>query len=171
MPGPPPLPSSIKRMRGTWRQDRANPHEPRPKSGAPRRPAWLTPRARKFWPEYVKLTSSMQVLTHVDGPALGMLCQAHAEYLDAIDVITKEGASYETPTQNGRIVRARPEVQQASEAWRRVQAMLQQFGLTPASRARVDAKMADPEHDEIARRLFGPRDPLNRFIKPRNRSA
>ena len=173
MPGPPPLPSAIKKMRGTWRKDRAAAREPRPKSGTPRRPAWLTPRARKFWPEYVRLTSTMRVLTQVDGPALGMLCAAHSEYLDAVDVLTKKGASYESPTPTGTIVRARPEVQQASEAWRRVHMMLAQFGLTPASRSRVDAKFPS-ELDDVELHLFGPRrDPLRRFLKTsgRGRSA
>lgn len=53
------------------------------------------------------------------------------------------------------IIRPRPEVKMASDAWRRVQRMLVEFGLTPSSRSKVsragDAEEADP-FEQWARR-------------------
>ncbi len=77
------------------------------------------------------------VLTLADGKALELLCSVYAEYRDARDVIDRQGATYESHTQNGKIVRARPEVAIASDAWRRIRAMMTEFGLTPSSRSRI----------------------------------
>jgi len=90
----------------------------------------------------------MQVMTGADPVALGLLCDALADYMAARAVVEKEGASYETEGDAGKMLRQRPEVYIAADAWRRAKLMLTEFGLTPASRAKVSA--AD----------VGPADPL-----------
>ncbi len=83
-----------------------------------------------------------------DGTAVGLLAEALAEYVSARAVVESKGATYETVTQTGSaIVRQRPEVALAADAWRRTAAMMQQFGLTPSSRTRITVTlpaMTDP---------------------------
>lgn len=89
----------------------------------------------------------MRILTMADGPALALLCDAYAEYLEAREKTSgRKGKTYETTTaQGGTMIRPRPEVAMASDAWRRVQRMLSEFGLTPSSRAKVVVRPKEEE--------------------------
>jgi P27 family predicted phage terminase small subunit len=48
------------------------------------------------------------------------------------------------------IIRPRPEVKMASDAWRRVQRMLTEFGMTASSRSKLYVAMAEAEGDPFA---------------------
>lgn len=103
-------------------------------------PKHLPETARLLWKWLAPRLDEMQTLTKVDGPALELLCDAYAEYRSARAVIDAEGATYEAVTEAGAtMVRQRPEVAIAADAWRRVRAMLTEFGLTPSSRSKVSA--------------------------------
>lgn len=87
-------------------------------------------------------------MTVADGTALSLLADAMAEYVEARRVVTREGPTYvrESVARDAegnavivQIIRTRPEVAIASDAWKRVRAMLAEFGLTPSSRGRVKA--------------------------------
>jgi P27 family predicted phage terminase small subunit len=148
--GRPRTPTRLKVLQGTTRPDRANPGEPKPPPAKAREaaPAWLRPTSRPWWNRIRPLLVQMQVMTGADPVALGLLCDALADYMTARDVIRKLGATYETEGDAGKMLRQRPEVYIAADAWRRAKLMLTEFGLTPASRAKVSA--AD----------VGPTDPL-----------
>ena len=90
----------------------------------------------------------MRVLTEADGHALELLADAYGEYRAARAVILKEGTTYESDTKHGKIVRTRPEVAIAADAWKRMKAMLVEFGLTPSSRSQVSAAPVE-EEDEM----------------------
>lgn len=84
------------------------------------------------------MLEEMGVLTTADPHALAMLCDAYAEYLECRQIVTNVGRTYTTTTQQGdTMIRPRPEVAMASDAWRRVQRMLTEFGMTPSSRSKV----------------------------------
>lgn len=150
--GPPPKPTAIKQMEGTYRPDRAAQDEPLIEPGIPEPPKLLTGRARAAWDRIGPELEKMGVLTTVDGVALELLCDAYAEWVAARDVIRRQGSTFSSKTQDGRkVIKPHPAVRIASEAWRRVHRMLLEFGLTPASRSRVgrvpmgdDGRPADP---------------------------
>ena len=138
--GRPAKPTALKALQGTARPDRINPHEPQPPVIVEAHPpAWLKGRGRKAWRELAGMLGDMRILTVPDQPALSLLCDAYGEYIEARAVVQREGMTYESKTMNGSIVRRRPEVEIAADAWRRTAAMLQQFGLTPSARAKVSA--------------------------------
>lgn len=112
----------------------------------------------------------MGVLTVADTDALALLVDVYAEYLDAKDIVRREGMTYESysvkadtrsvligerdPDEDEdpldadavtRMIRPRPEVRIADSAWRRARAMMQEFGLTPSARTRVKG---DPKSEE-----------------------
>ena len=134
----------MKVLHGTNRPDRANPAEPKvgllALTATP--PDWLGDRGKKAWAEILPLLRAMKVATIADPVALGMLCDALAEYIEARAVVQGEGAIYWT---RGKVEmqRTHPAVAIASDAWRRAKSMLSEFGLTPAARARVSAQGTD----------------------------
>ena len=101
-------------------------------------PAWLPLEAKRAWRELAPLLSGMQVLTSADKSALVMLCDAWAEWRSARDEVIEKGETYTVITEAGsEMIRPRPEVAIAADAWKRIKAMLVEFGMTPAARSRI----------------------------------
>lgn len=145
--GPPPDPSAMRLLKGNPGKRQVNKAEPMPPAGRTKPPSWLKGRARRLWGRIAPILSRMKVLTSADPHALALLCDAYAEYLDARDVVRAEGSVYESrhiqTDKDGHmieriIIRPRPEVAIASDAWKRIRAMMQEFGLTPSSRSRIE---------------------------------
>jgi phage terminase small subunit len=113
--GRPPKPTALKRLTGAHikHPERLNDREPELGPGVPKRPPWLRKDAHRAWRFYVSVLSEMGVLTKADGPMLGQLCNTEAEYVEAT------------------------EPKDRAEASKRHVQYLQQFGLTPSSRAKV----------------------------------
>jgi P27 family predicted phage terminase small subunit len=95
--------------------------------------------ARAAWDAIGGQLVTMGVMTVADAPALELLCLAYQEYRQAADLVLLRGSTYRSRTPTGYLMRKRPEVQVASDAWRRVKAMLVELGLTPAARTRLEA--------------------------------
>jgi P27 family predicted phage terminase small subunit len=82
------------------------------------------------------------VLTEADQHALALTCTALAQHEAAAAVIAEHGHSYQVVTESGTVLhRVRPEVAIAADSWRRAMRGLSEFGLTPASRGRVEPIM------------------------------
>lgn len=139
--GRPRKPTQLKVLEGTARKDRSNPAEPTPPVAGvhERPPVWLRASSRPWWRRIRPLLVQMQVMTGADPVALGLLCDALADYVAARKVIEVKGSTFETVGDAGLMVRQRPEVYIAADAWRRSKLMMTEFGLTPASRAKVSA--------------------------------
>lgn len=157
MPGPPKKPSHLKVVQGTYRKDRASAREPHPARCIPPCPKHLSPAARKAWKRVAPELDRMGVLTRADGMALELLVDAYAEFWDAREQVAREGATYvNTDPETGAMqIKAHPAVRIASDAWRRVRAMAQEFGLTPAARPRVHADTNAAEEYNPFRDLAG----------------
>lgn len=153
----PTKPTALKVLQGTQRPGRVNRSEPKPLAMplSRRPPTWLSPRGKTAWREIVPVLRRMGVVTVADPLALSMLADAVGEYREARTVVIEEGATYWTEGQS-RMLRPRPEVAIASDAWRRSKQLLTEFGLTPASRGRVSGS---PEKDE---------DPLDTWMKSKS---
>lgn len=136
-------PTALKVLQGTARKSRMNPAEPKPPAGA-EPPAWLSDDARVHWAHYAPMLLALGVLTVADRDSLAVMCEALADYLAARDVVRAEGMTYTaTSDRGGESLRARPEVQIASDAYRRYVNVARDFGLAPAPRAKVHA--AEPD--------------------------
>lgn len=98
----------------------------------------------------------MGCLTTADTHAFALLCDAYAEYQAARKVIDDKGATYESVTEHGSImIRQRPEVAIAADAWRRVERMMTGFGMTPSSRGRVQVPQKADEKSPFEEWLSG----------------
>ena len=155
MTGRKPVPTALRLLHGNPRQHAINQNEPKPGPGLLECPDWLSDRAKRMFNELVELLGEMKVLTQADQLALELLCEAYAEYRDAREVVMAEGPTYECVTTNGgTMIRARPEVGIAADAWRRVKSMVSEFGLTPSSRVKLHVPGDN-----------GPGDELDEFIR------
>lgn len=125
--GRPRVPSAVKRLRGTWRADRANERAPRPVSIAvPAPPRELSAVERAVWKRLAREIPP-GVFTTADGTAFRALVRAVA--------------MAENPPENMS--------ESARINWsKHAQSMLGRFGLTPADREKVSAAASDaPDRD------------------------
>ena len=134
------LPTELKKQRGTLRKDRMNENEPKLPSIIPPIPTWLSEDGQKAFSELSNLLHDMSVLTQADELALTLLCDAYSEYKRAKEVVNELGATMEVTSREGNTKSViRPEVQIANQSFVRVFQLLKEFGLTPSSRAKVNA--------------------------------
>ena len=134
------LPTEIKRQRGTLRDDRTNPNEPQSPLAIPPVPTWLSEEGQKSFIELSTLLHDMSVLTQADEVSLTLLCDAYGDYKQAKEVINTLGPTQDVTSREGHTKSIqRPEVLIANQAFTRVFQLLKEFGLTPSSRAKVNA--------------------------------
>ena len=149
-------PTALKILTGAAAHNpqRINPAEPKPKliplTSHP--PAWLelSPTGRRAWRTIAPILRGMKVATTADPLAIGLLCDVLATYVTARDTLREEGLTFRTVNKNGEeMIRAHPAAAIASDSWRRARLMLNDYGLTAASRAKVSA-VEIAEHDPLA---------------------
>tara|TARA_R100000329_G_scaffold87160_1_gene73408 strand:- start:4971 stop:5444 length:474 start_codon:yes stop_codon:yes gene_type:complete len=134
------LPTEIKKQRGTIRKDRENPKEPVLDPVIPPIPTWLSKDGQKAFVELSNLLFDMKVLTEADSLSLTLLCDSYSEYKKAKEVVNELGTTMEVTSREGNTKSViRPEVQVANQSFVRVFQLLKEFGLTPSSRAKVNA--------------------------------
>lgn len=134
------IPTEIKKQRGTLRADRVNPNEPKLTPSKPPIPSWLSDDGKGAFVELSNLLFDMSVLTEADTLSLTLLCDAYSEYKKAKEIINELGATMQVTSREGNTKSVvRPEVQIANQSFVRVFQLLKEFGLTPSSRAKVNA--------------------------------
>lgn len=139
MPGPPPKPTAMLKLSGSWRAAARDQTEPKPLAGPPPRPDWLDEEGVAAWEHLVPILARMRVLTEADAMALSMLCEAWSRYRRATDMLAKHGDVY----QSGQTLRRSPYSAMQMELALIVRRMLSEFGLTPAARGRIVALPED----------------------------
>ena len=150
--GPPPKPTRLKVIEGTYRPDKAIAGEPLPPVSVPRCPPWLLPEAKRAWKRIGKLLKPLGLIAEIDYMALAMLCQSWARWREAEEVISKAGPVQTTPS--GYQQQA-PQVSIANARFAQLQQMLGRFGATPADRTRVVSALMEDDEDKAREFLFG----------------
>lgn len=136
-----PVPSKMKEARGTYRKDRApknpvNADQQKPKLKVP---SFLQAKGKLMYERACGQLHSLGLLSSVDDTALELLAMAYQEWYQAELMLKREGRVYETVSSNGaKIIKPHPAAAQSADAWRRIRLMLIEFGLTPASRTKLE---------------------------------
>ena len=139
--GPAPKPTVVKMLQGNPGKRALPKGEPKPDAGRlPSAPRWLSDEAKREWKRLAPRLWRVGLLTEVDGTALGLLCEAFAQYVAAKAVVDREGMllmsekgnAYQHPAA-GLMTQARGELMK----WSR------EFGMTPAARSRISVQAAD----------------------------
>lgn len=146
MRGRRPKPTAVKKLQGNPGKRALSTREPKPEVGAPTRPSNLDDIAGAEWDRLSALTSSMKVLTKADGPILEATVIAYRDMRAALGEIAADGGrrTYQTTNENGDLmIRKHPACEVAADGWRRYVTGLSHFGLSPATRAKVQAAPED----------------------------
>jgi P27 family predicted phage terminase small subunit len=148
----------VKKLRGTYRKDRAPKKEPAPPSKIPECPAHLGIHARAEWNRIAPQLLELGLLSDGDRAHLAAYCEAWDRWVKACLILEKNGYTFTTP--NGYL-QQRPEVSIAAKAKEELKHFGDRFGLNPAARSRMetDAPPATPDapnppRDEVEEFLF-----------------
>jgi len=133
-----PLPTALKVLEGDRGKGRRpiNTGEPVPSSENVKCPTWLMPEAKKEWKRLAPSMTAMGILTNHDLEAFAGYCQAYARWREAEEFLTQHGTIFKTPS---GYVQQVPQVSIAQQNLKIMQSFCSEFGLTPASRARIYA--------------------------------
>lgn len=134
--GPAPVPTELLKLRGSTKAN-ARKGEPQPRKNKPKMPSHMSDGAKAVWRAVVPMLEHMQVLTEVDGMALERYCVAFARWRECERVIDEQGAVMEFAKDGGTYAQQRPEVGISNKLATMLLRLEQEFGLTPAARARL----------------------------------
>lgn len=129
-------------------------NEPQPAPGRPSCPAWLDREAKAEWRRIVPDLDAMGVLTRVDRSALAAYCATWSRWRDAEEKLQKFGPVLK-PTASGYLPQS-PFVALARTYLEEMTRLMREFGLTPASRSRLEVHSAHNDEDEEEAFLKGP---------------
>lgn len=133
MAGRRPKPTVLKELQGNPGHRPLNKREPKP-TGTPTCPSHLDKEAKKEWKRISVELTSLGLLTSVDRAALAAYCAAYSRWARAETNIQKFGDVIKTP--NG-FAAPNPYVTIANRALDHMRKFAIEFGLTPASRSRL----------------------------------
>ena len=139
-----PKPTALKILEGNPGKRPLNENEPIPPKGSVKCPSWLEPEAKKEWKRLAPSLEAMGVLTQVDLTAFAGYCQAYARWREAEEFLTQHGSIFKTPS---GYVQQVPQVSIAQQNLKIMQSFCSEFGLTPATRARIIAAGGGKEVD------------------------
>lgn len=131
-----PKPTALKLLEGNPGKRPINENEPIPPKGTVKCPTWLEPEAKKEWKRLAPSLEAMGVLTQADLTAFAGYCQAYARWKEAEEFISQHGSIFQTPS---GYVQQVPQVSIAQQNLKIMQSFCSEFGLMPATRARIIA--------------------------------
>ncbi len=111
-------------------------------SGHVEPPKWLKREGLRIWHRLAPALQSAKLLTQADAETFARYCRNFARWLDAQKAIDKEGATYESESQWGKLKRVNPVFLIADRVERQLLAAEDRFGLNPAERQRIFAARA-----------------------------
>ncbi|WP_272575918.1 MULTISPECIES: phage terminase small subunit P27 family [unclassified Providencia] len=156
MAGPPKTPSHLQLVRGNPSKRPINKKEPKPPSGVPPVPKYFDKRGKYWFKKIGEELNALGVMSTLDAKALELLIEAYVEYRHHCEILEVEGYTYNTTSMTGdTIKKAHPAAVMKSDAFKRIRAMLGEFGMTPAARSKVTINTPAEE------------DPFEAFLKKR----
>lgn len=102
-------------------------------------PAWLKGDGLALWNERAPILSQAKLLTAADVGTFARYCRNFALWLKLRDEMDKDGATYETVSKHGTLLRANPSFLIADRLERQLLAVEDRFGLNPSERQRIVA--------------------------------
>jgi P27 family predicted phage terminase small subunit len=148
--GPPPKPSALKKLEGTFRTSRATRNEVEAPPGSPPKPDDMPKEASARWDELVPVLLERKTLAVEDGAILEAHCRAYAQWKQ-YQVAAEAKPMVKTPWGP----KVNPAAAEAVKWETRVTITGDRLGLSASSRSRVGAKDKEPEKDPTEDFLFG----------------
>jgi P27 family predicted phage terminase small subunit len=156
-PGPAPKPTAFRIAEGNRSHRPLNKREPQPALGVPQCPKWLTAEAKREWKRITPELDNLGLLAHVDQAALAGYCQCFARWQEAEKFIEEHGTVCTMRDDKGNVkwTQPVPQVGIATKMMDRMHRFAAEFGLTPASRTRIQVSSGAPGMDALDEAIFG----------------
>lgn len=132
--GPAPKPTKMKLIQGTYRPDRSVKNELSPPADVPKCPTFIKGEARREWKRIVPELAALGILSRIDRAALAAYCTAWETVVESHQDIEEQGRTI--LNDKGRMVQ-NPNVAIRARAMDMLRMYMSEFGMTPASRARI----------------------------------
>lgn len=156
MAGRRPLPTKLKRLKGTLRTSRENPNEPQPEVSLPDPPDHLDEIATDEYYRVADELLELGLLSEIDRTALAGYASSYSLWVQTTEAIKKDGITVERA--NGDIV-PHPLLHVQYKAQQQMRLFLVEFGMSPASRSKVAARHQESEKVESPFARIGRRRP------------
>lgn len=132
-----PKPTALRLIEGNPSRRPFNKNEPKPAPAIQRCPRHLNAAAKAEWKRIGRTLHKLGLLTEIDRPQLALYCQAWGRWVEAEDALKKHGTIVKAPNTGWPM--SSPYLAVANKAMEQMQRALSEFGMSPASRARVQA--------------------------------
>jgi P27 family predicted phage terminase small subunit len=138
MPGPPPKPTPLLKLSGSWRAQKRK-GEPTAPTGTPKPPKWLTPETLEAWQELVAAIEPMRVLTQSDALALAQAAEYLAKWKRMTAKVAQMGEVIAIRDAAGNVTgfRQSPFAALQMQYGGMLHRFMSEFGLSPSARARL----------------------------------
>ena len=144
MAGRKPLPTAVKRLKGTLQKCRTNPKEPQPAGVLVEPPEYMSDGAKQAW-RYAIECAPPQLLRQLDMSVLEVWASAADLYRKAQIGLNKSGLLVKAP--NTGVVMQSPYLAIANKQAQIMTKAATEMGFTPASRSRVTLPMEAADDD------------------------
>ena len=145
--GPAPKPTALKKLRGTYRPDRAQDGEvfpdPPPDLSSP---PWLSERAREKWNQMAPMLVDQGLLTACDLDTLALYCSTWDRWRGAAENLDREGST--TTAQSG-YQQISPHYTIAKNSLAELRALADRLGLNPSARTRIGVSPQEQRKDDL----------------------
>ena len=140
-----PLPSNIKRLRGTEKPCRANPNEPTyPELNE--RPTGLSDEAARHWERIVPMLNEAGILVTVDEIALRLYCETYVTWVAAAKLVSEQGPTWvNVDTKGNEKTVVNPNLVAMNQCFQSLKILLSEFGMTPSSRTKIIGNGKKPD--------------------------
>jgi len=136
MAGRKPLPTVVKKLKGTLQKCRINPHEPKPTSSLCTPPEYMSEIAKEAW-DYAVKNSPPGLLSALDGAVLERWANCSGLYREALAKINRAGVSGMIIKTPSGILRRSPLMDVIRDLAMEMKVYEAEMGFTPASRSRI----------------------------------
>ncbi|EPY7325283.1 phage terminase small subunit P27 family [Klebsiella variicola] len=161
MSGPPKTPTHLRLVRGNPSKRTINKNEPEPPKGVPPTPKHFDKQGKYWFKRIAEELDAIGVMSQLDARALELLVEAYTEYRHHCETLDREGYTYAVYSEDDpdegkereiRMIKPHPAAMMKADAWKRMRAMLGEFGMTPSSRSKVNRETT-PDDDLISKFL------------------
>ncbi|AYL75986.1 phage terminase small subunit P27 family [Citrobacter freundii] len=165
MSGPPKTPTHLRLVRGNPSKRPINKNEPQPPKGVPPVPKHFDKQGKYWFKRMAEELDAIGVISQLDARALELLVEAYTEYRHHCETLDREGYTYavysdddadEGQEREIRMIKPHPAAMMKADAWKRLRAMLAEFGMTPSSRSKVSKDK--PDDDDLLSQFLNSRD-------------
>ncbi len=135
----------MKIIHGTFRKNRAKKGEPKPEAlaGIPKPPAHLNKFGKQMWRQVAPELVKTMLISSLDLRTLEICCDAYGMYREARAAMLRNGKRTLRQYLAGQNSQTTPEATMMRQCWTTFKTFMGEFGLSPASRAKMDIKESE----------------------------